>query len=208
MIGHTWSDRDNRLIVNFINPGTFINKVPGLQSMWPAQSSATAVQQTETRRMPAAFPDTRPAAPAHTEHTTATTTASTEEERVFMSPPPAGGGGGAAPDWAIRALVLALTLFLIVASVVWFANWFNGVTGGTRTVTVIDNTTPEVRIVRPGGVVVVTTPTTTRSSNRVPTPEEVLDRQRAAGNVTRTRVPCADGWQLLPNGNCGRWVAD
>ena len=39
-----------------------------------------------------------------------------------------------------------------------------------------------------------------------PLPQTVYERQLSAGNVTSTRVPCADGFDLLPNGNCGRWV--
>ncbi len=40
----------------------------------------------------------------------------------------------------------------------------------------------------------------------MPHPQAVYERQLQAGNVTRTRVPCADGFVTLANGNCGRWV--
>lgn len=39
-----------------------------------------------------------------------------------------------------------------------------------------------------------------------PVPTVVQARQPTEAQITRVRVPCAEGWQLMPNGNCGRWV--
>lgn len=39
-----------------------------------------------------------------------------------------------------------------------------------------------------------------------PSPEQVYQMQAAAGNVTKVAVPCAEGFNRLPNGNCGRWT--
>lgn len=208
MIAMTDPERKNVYVFADLPTGTvrrLLRTVPGLRE-WGTAAEQTVQHAPEVRSMPAAFPDTRPAAPAHTTPSTTASTETHEEERVFMTEKTAATGGSAA-NWAMTAFVAMLALLLGIIVFILLGNWLSGLTGGKPLVT-FENRQIEYRIIRPDVSTVITThpPAATGNTNRLPTPQEVYERQLQSGNVTRTRVPCAEGFFTLPNGNCGRWV--
>ncbi len=220
MIATTDPERKNVYVFADLPTGTvrrLLRTVPGLRE-WGTAAEQTVQHAPEVRSMPAAFPDTRPAAPAHTTPSTTASTETHEEERVFM-PDHAPAKGGGSSDTAetvmkwVAVIVLVVLGFLLIGAVI--DGLRDRVGGGRLGMTAAENSRieklereleAERRLRRTTPPAAAPTHSANGATNRLPTPQEVYERQRQSGNVTRTRVPCAEGFFTLPNGNCGRWV--